>query len=549
MSRAKAHTQSELACEPSCQTLIEALRQAALEEKDRLFVNLLDTRNRGNPLSFARVLAGAEHWARFFAARGIGRGDRVVLLLPTSEEFLFALFGTLIVGGTPVPCPYPLALGNAEDYVLSFAHIITSAQPRALVTTDRYQETAARLIGGQTDRVLVPDSVTEAPATTFPQVTAEETALLQYASGPVGAPTGVELTHRHVLCNVFGLGRALGLSRDDVALNWVPLVHDMGLIGGLFTSLYWRLPLHVMSPQAFLMHPHLWLKNISDFRVSLSVAPNAAFQLCVRRVRDKHLDGLDLSCWRLALNGAETVHHRTVEAFCDRFGPAGFRATAMLPTYGLAENTLATACPSLNEPARTAPDPGDESRQVVSVGLPLAGQQLAILDDEGIIMPEHEVGEIAVRGPCVMSRYHNNEDATRRAIHEGWLRTGDLGFVTDSHLFITGRKKEMVIKMGRNYYPDDIERVVMSNGRTAVAFARPNTGSGTEDLVLILESEPLDSEAEKKLRSQVNADLLSILGIRADDIVLVPPDTIPSHLSRSEQRRQMNAHITSNPVE
>ncbi|HEY3352654.1 MAG TPA: AMP-binding protein, partial [Polyangia bacterium] len=313
---------------------------------------------------------------------------------------------------------------------------------------------------------------------------------------------------------------------QDVALTWAPLVHDMGLIGGLLTSLYWRCPLHVMPPQTFLMHPDRWLKNISRFRVTLASAPNAAYQLCVKRVQDRHLEGVDLSCWRVALNGAETVHPSTVEAFCARFAAAGFSRRAVVPSYGIAENTLATACPTLDEPYRTRPHGGVP---VVSVGGPLAGQELAILDGAGAVVGEDQVGEIAVRGPCVMSGYHGDERATRRAIDaRGWLHTGDLGLVAGGELYITGRKKDMVIKMGRNYYPSDVEGALAAFpglGAT-LAFAAPNLADGTDDLILLAESAPQGAEAEVKLGKAINAELLGRLGIRADTISLVAPGSL-----------------------
>jgi len=328
------------------------------------------------------------------------------------------------------------------------------------------------------------------------------------------------------------------LSEKDVALTWVPLVQDMGLVGGLLTSLYWRCPLHVMPPQTFLMHPSQWLKNISNLKVTLAAAPNAGYQMCVKRVQDRHLEGLDLSRWRLALNGAETVHPSTVEAFQARFAPVGFKPEAFFPSYGLAENTLATACPRGDSPWRVDSVEGGEP--VVCVGLPLAGQELAVLDVKGEPVPPKVVGQIAVRGPCVMSGYWEDPTATRRAIDpQGWLHTGDLGFMSDGQLYITGREKELIIKMGRNYYPSDIEGLLASYPELphpTLAFACPNPGEGTEDLVLLVESAPLDASAKKHLSTAINGRLLAHLGIRVDRLELVAKGRLAS-AGRSELRR------------
>jgi len=510
----QAYLENSVTCEPRWPTLTAALRAAAREDGDRLYVDLLDTRNDSHPATFAEVHHLAETWAHTLLHRGLDRGDRVVILLPTSAEFMAAFYGTLLAGGIPVPLAYPIAPGKAEAYVLGFAAIVDNAAPTFVVTTEQYASQAAALAAPE--RVLTPDSFDGDGESTFPEIGPDDLALLQYTSGPVGYPTGVALTHHQIMTSVTGMGTALALSRDDVALNWVPLVHDMGLIGGLFTSLVFRCPLHVMPPQSFLMHPHRWLGNISKFRVTLSVAPNFAYRLCLRRVRDKHMADLDLSAWRIAINGAETVQHDTVTAFRERFGPVGFSATTMLPVYGLAENTLATACPPLDQPYVANGD------GVVSVGGPLPGQALSVRNDDEVVA-EGEPGEICVRGPCVMREYFGNTEASARMLRNGWLHTGDVGIIEGGRLYIHGRKKQMVIKMGRNYYPGDIERIVGSG----VAFAWPNTESGTDDLVLVRESKPLAPEEEKQLSNELNAQLLGVLGIRVDRLLLVAPGTLP----------------------
>jgi acyl-CoA synthetase (AMP-forming)/AMP-acid ligase II len=511
----EAILENSAACEPAWPTLTAALRAAARDDGDRLYINLLDTKNESHPLTFAEVEQLATRWAHHLSNRGLAPGDRVVILLPTSDSFLAAFYGTLLAGGVPVPLAYPVAPGRADDYVLGFAEIIASAAPALLVTTEVYADSLATL--ASPERVLCPEQVPETPERSeLPNIEANDLALLQYTSGPVAEPTGVALAHRQVMASVTAMGSALALTRDDVALNWVPLVHDMGLIGGLFASLVFRCPLHVMPPQSFLMHPHRWLQNITDLSATLSVAPNFAYRLCLRRVRDKHMAKLDLSSWRIAINGAEMVHHDTVAAFRDKFAPVGFAASVMLPVYGLAENTLATACPPLDDPYRV------DDEGVVSAGGPLPGQTLSIQTEKGTA-GEGELGEICVRGPAVMGEYHGNPAATRRVLRDGWLHTGDLGSIRDGRLYIHGRIKQMVIKMGRNYYPQDVERVAGGG----VVFAWPNPESGTDDLVLVLETDA-PAEEQKQLLGDLNGRLLAELGIRADVIRLVPPGTLPT---------------------
>ncbi|HEY3447248.1 MAG TPA: AMP-binding protein [Myxococcales bacterium] len=539
-----AHVRSELVCDPKAKSLVEVLRKAAAERPDAVYLNLLDSANKPKELTFRAVLEGAERWARWLVSKKVERGSRIAVLLPTGEDFLFAFFGAQMAGATPVPLAFPLALGNHEPYVLSLSKIVASASPKMFVTVPNLEAPARKLLEGIPGcELFLPTQVGEAPAASFPEVREDDVALVQYASGRVHAPTGAVLTHRQVLSNVFGLGTALKLTADDVALTWVPLVHDMGLIGGLFTSLYWRCPLVVMPPQTFLMHPYLWLKNITQFKVTLAAAPNAGYQLCVKRVQERHLKDLDLSRWRLALNGAETVHPSTVQAFCEKFAGVGFNPKAMFPTYGLAENTLATACPSQDLPYQTEQLEG--GIPVASLGGPLAGQELAVVDGSDAVVGERVEGEVVVRGPCVMSGYLGNEDATRHAIDEkGWLHTGDLGFITGGRLCLTGRKKDMVIKMGRNYYPSDVEGLLASFPRLAggktLAFAAANLVEGTEDLILLVESDPLDEAARKSLTTELNAEMLGKIGIRADKVVTVAKGALGSldRAGRAELRRR-----------
>lgn len=541
--KAPAHVRSELVCAPKANSLVEVLREAAAQSPDKLYLNLLDSANKPKELTFKAVLEGAERWARWLCAKKVERGTRVAVLLPTGEDFLFAFFGAQMAGATPVPLAFPLALGNHEPYVLSLAKIVASASPKLFVTVPNLEAPARKLLETIPGcELFLPAQVTEAPPAAFPEVRPDDVALVQYASGRVNAPTGAVLTHRHVLSNVYGLGTALKLTADDVALTWVPLVHDMGLIGGLFTSLYWRCPLVVMPPQTFLMHPYLWLKNITQYKVTLAAAPNAGYQLCVKRVQERHLKDIDLSRWRLALNGAETVHPSTVQAFCEKFAAVGFDPKAMYPTYGLAENTLATACPDPETPYRTEQLEGQAP--VASLGGPLAGQELAVVDEHNQVVGERVEGEVVVKGACVMREYLGNPDATHHAIDEkGWLHTGDLGFITEGRLCLTGRKKDMVIKMGRNYYPSDVEGLLAAfprlAGGKAMAFASPNLTEGTEDLILVVESDPLDEAARKALATELNAELLGKIGIRADKVVTMAKGGMGSldRARRAELRR------------
>jgi acyl-CoA synthetase (AMP-forming)/AMP-acid ligase II len=424
-------------------------------------ITFIDLQNPNCPLPIDRLVDLAESYASALLARGVAAGDRVLLLLPSGEEFVAAYFGTLIARAVPVPCVFPVVLGDPAPLMANLASIVASARPVQLITLPPLAAAAAESImspvGGEST-VLVPEAAHATPRSPrFPTADENDLALIQYTSGPLGEPTGVALTHANILANIDGINGAIRLSEDDIGLTWVPLVYDMGLIGMLLTSLYARARLFVMPPQVFLMRPHAWIRAISDLRATLSAAPNAAYQLCVRRVSDKQMEGLDLSSWRLALNGSEFVQAATVEAFAAKFARVGFRRDAFYPLYGLAENALAATCPDIAQSFVTAATENGAA-PVVAVGRPIRGQEVAVVDDAGATLSERDVGEIVVRGPCVMRGYFNNDAATARVIRGGWLHTGDLGFIDGGRLFITGRKKEMIIKVGRNYYPHDVER-------------------------------------------------------------------------------------------
>ena len=531
-------------------TLVAALKSAAEELPDALYVNFIDTRNQANQRSYASIYAGAERIAYHLLARNVSPGDRVVILLPTGEDFAHSLFGAQLVGAVPVPLPLPLVFGDVDAYVESLRAIIADADADYLICGERTMTPASNLMAdlGRPRGILpIEEFAQPAAPQTLPTIADDTVALLQYTSGPFSTPHGIALEHRHIMANVQGVGEALELGPDDVGMSWLPMVHDMGLIGVLFCSLYWRYPAHVMPPESFLMHPYRWLQNISAYRATISAAPNFAYGLCTRRVRDKHMADLDLSAWRIALNGAEMVIPDTLNAFAERFAAAGFQKNRFVPIYGLAENALAATSALLETPVRVdqVVDPDNlhdgTVRDVVSVGYALPGQEVAIRNiANGEILSEHEIGEIVVRGACVMPGYFRDETTSRRILREGWLHTGDLGFITDGELYICGRHKEMVIKMGRNYYPNDIEAAACAaDGVTvhdALAFAMQNEPQGTEDLVVLVEAEAGDEAAVKLVQAEVNKSLLARIGLRADQIIIQPPHSFPHKDDRRRAR-------------
>jgi 1-acyl-sn-glycerol-3-phosphate acyltransferase len=377
-------------------------------------------------------------------------------------------------------------------------------------------------------------------------VRGEDIAFIQYTSGSTGNPKGVVLTHDNLLANVRAMQTATQVTARDVFVSWLPLYHDMGLIGAFLGSLYVGMTLVVMSPLAFLARPERWLWAIHRYRGTLSAGPNFAYELAARRVPETALKGLDLSSWRLAFNGAEAVNAETMTRFAERFGLCGLRPQALTPVYGLAEASVGLLFPPLGrgvvvdridrnvftqqhraQPAR-AGDP--HALQFVACGRPLPGHEVRIVDDAGNEVGERVEGRLEFRGPSATSGYFRNAAATQRLFDDGWLDSGDRAYRADNDIFVTGRVKDVVIRGGRNLYPDEIEAAVGSIGgvrRGCVAvFGVPDESSGTERLVVLAETQLDDKPSREKAQAAIVDTVVDVLGEPPDEVVLAPPHTV-----------------------
>ncbi|PJB40481.1 MAG: hypothetical protein CO108_14675 [Deltaproteobacteria bacterium CG_4_9_14_3_um_filter_63_12] len=559
MTHAPALLRSPLPCTPTFQTLPALLADAASRQGDALFARFMDGGAQDVTLSFAGAWQGARRVARALGTQDLKAGDPVIVLLPTGPEFPWAFFGVQLVGAVPVPYPAPfLARGDEREvYLEGLAKVVDHCQAKALITlqglcefvaplTERCESLAAILASERLDEAGNND------AEVLDRAHPDGLALLQYTSGPAHAPHGVMLSQRGVLANVYGIGVALGLGPQDVGLSWLPLFQDMGLVGALLVSLYWRYPTHYMRPESFLLRPQLWLQAISELGVTLSAAPSFAYRMCVRRIRDKQMEGMDLSRWRVALNGAEPIDPEAAEAFVDKFAAAGFRKDAMRPAYGLAENSLAVTIARREAPWRVedsnsialtthAPALEPPTGRFVSIGVPLPGQAVAIVDADGQQLAEGCVGSIVIDSPSAMLGYLRDEAKNAAALQGGWLHTGDLGFIADGELFIVGRSKDLIIKRGRNTYPEDLEDVAAQilgiETESLVAFAVPNAEAGTEDLVLLIESEVGAQDSRERTKT-LDTALLAHLGIRSDVCVWVGSGTLVRDLDGRKLRQQ-----------
>jgi fatty-acyl-CoA synthase len=533
----------------SLRTLADVLRWQAEAHPGRVHMFLQEADGRERPITYGELRARAVAVAAGLSARGVRRGDAVGLMLRTEEDFFSAFFGTLLAGGVPVPIYPPARLDRLDEYAQRHAGILRNAEACLLITFHQAERVAGALAArvpslrevAVVERLAVPGA--EAPAI---RLVSEDPALIQYTSGSTGEPKGVLLSHANIMANIRAIARGIAIGPDDVAVSWLPLYHDMGLIGSWLATLSFGIPIVILSPLAFLARPARWLWALHAHRGTLSAAPNFAFELCVRRVADEEIRGLDLSAWRAAFNGAEPVSPDTMERFTRRFAPYGFRPEAMCPVYGLAESAAALTVPPLSrgpwvervarEPfersgeARPAPPDDSNPLRFVSCGRALPEHEVRIVDAHGRSVGERLEGRVQLRGPSVTVGYFRNLEATRAVLEGGWMDSGDLGYLAEGELFITGRRKDLIIKGGRNLYPQEVEEVVgdipgIRRGCVA-AFGVAEPETGTERLVVVAESRQTRPEDRTRLQAALIERVVDVLGIPPDTVVVSAPGSV-----------------------
>lgn len=530
-------------------TLIDVLTWHTHAHPQRPHLYLYGEDEIAAEISYAELHAGAAAVAAGLQARGLSPGQTVALMLPTSLDFFYSFYGILLAGGIPVPIYPPTRPSQLEDHLRRQASILNSAGAAVLITVPEAQRLARLLsiqVEGLHSVITVQELSRDGHQCATLALQPEDIALLQYTSGSTGTPKGVILTHANLLANIRAMGQVAHTTSQEVFVSWLPLYHDMGLIGACLGSLYYACPLVLMSPLAFLARPQRWLWAIHTHRGTISAAPNFAYELCLRRIDEGEIEGLDLSSWQMALNGAEPISPETVTRFCERFGKYGFRPETMTPVYGLAESSLGAAFPPpgrgvridriQREPfarsGRAIPAADDEPNPLrfVSCGRPLPGHQIRIVDATGYEVAERHVGRLQFKGPSATSGYFRNPDDTRRLFDGDWLNSGDLAYVAGGDVYLTGRAKDLIIRAGRNIYPHELEAAIgdlpgVRKGCVA-AFGSPDPVSGTERLVVVAETRETEADAQEHLRRRIDAAVVDLLGTPADDVVLAPPQTV-----------------------
>ena len=536
-------------------TLLDLLDRA--KEITGTGLNLLDRRERETWLGWSEVDEVGRRVAGSLAARGVAPGDLVALVYPTGAEFFHAFFGILLAGAVPVPLYPPVRLGRLDEYLAR-----TTAMLRATGAVLVLTEPRIRRILGPTIRDAAPrlgcqvlGELPEGEPRSEP-VSADALALVQFSSGTTVDPKPVALSHRAILAQITALNN-FWPDQDGVrhaGVSWLPLYHDMGLIGCVFPALERPGVLTLLPPEAFVVRPALWLRALSRSRASISVAPNFAYGLCVEKVRDEELEGVDLGAWRVALNGAEPVAPAVLRAFQERFARWGFRPEALTPVYGLSEATLAVTFSDL---ARTFDSqrfdrqllaggeavPRDEGVELVAVGRPLPGTEIRLEDPAGRQLAEGRIGEVMVRGPSLMEGYLGRPEATAATLRDGWLATGDLGFLHGGELFLTSRAKDVVILNGRNYSPVEIELAVdrLPGVRTGCVVAvshLPEGATGERLLVFVEHGREATAEELAGLEGACRDAVLAATNLRPEAIQILAPGSLPRTSSGKLRRAE-----------
>ncbi len=507
------------------QTFCELLNGHYENTPDKICITLLHTGQPDRPVTYRELLHGAERYAGVLTAEGIRPGEVVLLILQHGIDLLYAYYGAVLHGAIPSIMPFLTEKLLPERYRADLAALVSVTQPTCIITYREFEpEVRAALKPGEdsvralivSDQVDISNLSGDSYLLEFASLGGmkckpDDIALLQHSSGTTGLQKGVALSHGAVYHQLTSYAKTIHLNREDVFVSWLPLYHDMGLIACWLMPILMGNPLVLMSPFDWIRAPYRLMQAVSKYKGTLSWLPNFAYNFCAQKVRDRDLEGVDLSSWRLVSNCSEPVRWESHQIFFERFKSCGLRYGALATCYAMAENVFAVTQGGVDSPvvfedvdraslqeeklARPAQD-GEAAVRMLGCGRPIPGTEVRVVDAKGRDLPDRQVGEVAVQSDCMLTGYYNRPDANEKAFIDGWYLTGDFGYLVDGELFITGRKKDLIIVGGKNIYPQDLELLAyqvpgVHTGR-ASAFGIFNETNGTEDVVLVAEVDGRD---------------------------------------------------------
>jgi len=546
-------------------TLTAALRALVAARPDATALVVVDRRGNERASKLGDLWRRAQAYQAHFTERGLAPGDVVVLVLPTGTDLIEAYFGAVLAGGIPALLSTPQRrIADPDVFARRVAHVVANSTPHGIVCQEDvaalFEGARAELLGST--RIVKPDDVAPCAAPPSPhEPRPEDLATMQYSSGTTGTPKGVLVSHAAVMADLQGMAEAMQLTPSDVGVNWIPLFHDMGLFGAFLLPLLAGCRTVLIPTEDFVRDPSCWLRAISRQRGTFSWAPNLAYALCATRLSDRDLEGLDLSSWRMAMNGSEPVLASTLDAFARRMAPYGFARESLSPAWGLAEATVLGTVHPPGEPPRCdvldrralarddraiALERTSDGVQCVSVGRPIPGCELEVRDASGRALPDRHVGDLWLRGPSLFAGYHRDDELTARALVDGWLRTGDRAYLDDGYLYFVARAKDLIVIGGEKYVPDDLENAInrVPGVRTgcAVAFGLLDERTGSEAIAAVVETRETEPDARARLERAIEDAVLGATGVALRYLLLVAPDgvekTTGGKLSRSATRER-----------
>jgi acyl-CoA synthetase (AMP-forming)/AMP-acid ligase II len=524
-------------------TFSQVLQQSYLECPERVSVVLMQNRQPDQPIDYRTLVQGAAGYAQALAQSGVGAGDVVIVILQHGADLIYAFWGAVLNGAVPSIMPFLTEKLAPERYRQDLAALIQTTRPAAIIT---YPEFVSEVQGAMANAEVKPHILVSADVQpTEPDFrmlaglrrSSDDIVLLQHSSGTTGLQKGVALSHRAVFNQLEQYAAALRLTQADTIVSWLPLYHDMGLIASFLMPILLHVPLVLMSPFDWVRAPYKLMQAISQYGGTLIWLPNFAYNFCAQKTRERDLAGISLASLRAVINCSEPTYYSSHQAFAQRFQKYGLRAEALCTCYAMAENVFAVTLAGLDSSVtvdevdqhallvdrQAVPASGDGATRLLSAGKPLPNVQVRVLesntDGDYRDLPERHIGEIALRSDCMLTGYYHRPDLTANAFHGGWYLTGDLGYLANGEVYVTGRKKDLIIVGGKNVYPQDLERLAsdvpgVHPGRV-VAFGVLNSEAGTEDVVMVAEVDTDDSDERQAI-----ADAIRQHVTRGSDVAL-----------------------------